>query len=241
MPLTWYEVLMRLASQPEGSMRMQDLARSVLLSKSGVTRVVDRMEEAGLLERRSCAADRRGTYATVTKAGRAAFRRAMPVHLTGISEHFGRHLSVEEARVLRRALARVLADEAVHLLGDPPIGGMPLWRRAQLDEVHGLARVHLHDEPDPVRHGHRVLRDALEAGVLDRTRQRRRSFHDVPPVGRGSCLRHVGRDVVAVVGREALPLDRQHAMSLQIAERAVVALDVEPVAGAFEGAPGLVP
>ena len=118
MPLTWYEVLMRLASQPEGSMRMQDLARSVLLSKSGVTRVVDRMEEAGLLERRSCAADRRGTYATVTKAGRAASRRAMPVHLTGISEHFGRHLSVEEARVLRRALTRVLeangaqADEA---------------------------------------------------------------------------------------------------------------------------------
>jgi len=118
MPLTWYEVLMRLASQPEGSMRMQDLARSVLLSKSGVTRVVDRMEEAGLLERRGCAVDRRGTYATVTKAGRAAFRRAMPVHLAGISEHFGRHLSDDETEVFRRALARILeangasADEA---------------------------------------------------------------------------------------------------------------------------------
>ncbi len=118
LPLTWYEVLLRLAREPEGAMRMQDLARSVLLSKSGVTRVVDRMEEAGLIERRQCSADRRGTYAAITAEGRAAFRRAMPLHLRGLQRHFGRLVSEDEARLLRDVLARIVrangerADEA---------------------------------------------------------------------------------------------------------------------------------
>jgi DNA-binding MarR family transcriptional regulator len=129
LPLTWYEVLLRLINEPGGAMRMQDLARSVLLSKSGVTRVVDRMEEAGLVERRTCTVDRRGTYATVTSAGRAAFRKAMPVHLTGIGVHFGRHLSDDDTRVLREALGRILrahnakAEEACTDGADASVAG----------------------------------------------------------------------------------------------------------------------
>jgi DNA-binding MarR family transcriptional regulator len=112
MPLTWYEVLLRLMGEPQGAMRMQDLARSVLLSKSGVTRVVDRMEAAGLVERQHCAADRRGTYAAITAAGRAAFRKALPVHLTAIRERFGAHLSDEEAVMLRQAFGRMVDANA---------------------------------------------------------------------------------------------------------------------------------
>ena len=58
LPLSWHEVLVHLAAAPDGKLRMQDLARSVLLSKSGVTRLVDRMEESGLVERTACASDR---------------------------------------------------------------------------------------------------------------------------------------------------------------------------------------
>jgi DNA-binding MarR family transcriptional regulator len=107
MPLSWYEVLLRLIAAPEGSLRMQELARAVFFSKSGVTRLIDRMEEAGLVERRHCPSDRRGTYASITDSGRSAFRRAVPVHLAGIREHFGNHLSDEETAVLRDVLSRV--------------------------------------------------------------------------------------------------------------------------------------
>ncbi len=108
LPLSWYEVLLHLSRAPEGAMRMQDLSEAVLLSKSGVTRLIDRMEEARLVSRRSCAADRRGTYATITEAGAEAFRLATPIHLKGIQEHFGRHLSVDESRQLRTLLRKIL-------------------------------------------------------------------------------------------------------------------------------------
>jgi len=108
LPLSWYEVLLHLSRAPEGAMRMQDLSEAVLLSKSGMTRLIDRMEEAKLVSRRSCAADRRGTYATITEAGAEAFRLATPIHLRGIQEHFGRHLSAEESRQLRMLLRKVL-------------------------------------------------------------------------------------------------------------------------------------
>ncbi|MDP9301101.1 MAG: MarR family transcriptional regulator, partial [Actinomycetota bacterium] len=65
MPLSWYEVLIGLSQEPEGRRRMQDLASFALLSKSGLSRLVDRMEEAGLVRRESCPADRRGTFAVL--------------------------------------------------------------------------------------------------------------------------------------------------------------------------------
>lgn len=108
LPLGWFEVLMFLANAPEGKMRMQDLAGSVLLSKSGVTRLVDRIEEAGLVERAACEDDRRVTYAAITPVGRRTLREAAPVHLRGVDSHFGRHLTATELRTLRAILRKVL-------------------------------------------------------------------------------------------------------------------------------------
>jgi DNA-binding MarR family transcriptional regulator len=109
LPLTWYEVLFRLADAPDGRMRMTDLARSLLLSKSGVTRLVDRMESAGLVERGVCASDRRGSFAVITTQGRALYRKAAPIHLRGIDRLFLDHLSRAEKGALVSALGKVLA------------------------------------------------------------------------------------------------------------------------------------
>src|SRR5712691_5660891 len=89
----WYEVLLHLNRSPEGRMRMQDLADLALQSRSGLTRVVDRMEAAGLVSREVCPSDRRGILAVITPEGRRSFRRAALLHVRGIERHFGRHLS----------------------------------------------------------------------------------------------------------------------------------------------------
>ncbi|CAN5659151.1 MarR family transcriptional regulator [soil metagenome] len=112
LPLTWFDVLVHLADAPEGRMRMNQLSESVLLSKSGVTRLVDRMEKAGLITRAPCAADRRVVYATLTPKGRAAFRRAAPAAFRGVREHFSSHLTAAEERALTAALERMLAAHA---------------------------------------------------------------------------------------------------------------------------------
>jgi DNA-binding MarR family transcriptional regulator len=109
LPLSRYDVLLNLAEAPGGRLRMQELSASVLLSKSGLSRLVDRMVEAGLVRRERCQDDRRGWFAVLTDRGRSALRRAAPVHLRGIQEHFVRHLEPEEVQVLGTALARVVA------------------------------------------------------------------------------------------------------------------------------------
>jgi DNA-binding MarR family transcriptional regulator len=111
LPLTWYDVLVQLASAPEGRLRMRDLARAVLLSRSGLTRLVDRMEASGMVCREAHPSDGRGAFAVLTPAGRAALRRAAPVHLRGIDAHFARHLSDADAAALRDALSRVVDAE----------------------------------------------------------------------------------------------------------------------------------
>jgi DNA-binding MarR family transcriptional regulator len=109
LPLSRYDVLLNLAHAPDGRLRMQELSESVLLSKSGLSRLVDRMVEAGLVRRERCQFDRRGWYAVLTEQGRSALRRAAPIHLRGIQEHFARHLDPEEVRVITAALGRVVA------------------------------------------------------------------------------------------------------------------------------------
>jgi DNA-binding MarR family transcriptional regulator len=109
LPLSRYDVLLNLAEAPEGRLRMQELSASVLLSKSGLSRLVDRMVEAGLVRRERCLDDRRGWFAVLTDQGRGALRRAAPIHLRGIHEHFTRHLEPEEVKVLTTALSRVVA------------------------------------------------------------------------------------------------------------------------------------
>ena len=109
LPLSKFEVLLKLAEAPDGRMRMLELAQSVLLSKSGLSRLVDRMEEAELVRRERCPSDRRGAYAVLTDEGRRVLRRAAPVHLRGIQEHFASHVADDEVRVLTDVLGRVTA------------------------------------------------------------------------------------------------------------------------------------
>jgi DNA-binding MarR family transcriptional regulator len=106
LPLTFYDVLIQL-SIAGGRLRMSDLADAVVLSRSGVTRLVDRMVRAGLVRREACPEDRRSLYAALTPEGTRALKRARPFHLRGVAEHFGRHLSDEEAKTIAAALGRM--------------------------------------------------------------------------------------------------------------------------------------
>jgi len=120
LPLNRYDVLLNLAEAPEGRLRMQELSASVLLSKSGLSRLVDRMVEAGLVRRERCEDDRRGWFAVLTDQGRSALRRAAPIHLRGIHEHFTRHLDPEEVKALTTALTKVVdAARATAVLTGP--------------------------------------------------------------------------------------------------------------------------
>jgi DNA-binding MarR family transcriptional regulator len=110
LPLPWYEVLLWLGQAPDGRLRMGELADSLLLTPSGVTRLVDRMETEGLVLRQQCPSDRRGWNAVITPAGRARLRAAAPVHLRGVERHFGRHISDDEADLIANVLGRVLND-----------------------------------------------------------------------------------------------------------------------------------
>jgi DNA-binding MarR family transcriptional regulator len=100
LPLSSYEVLLFLADSPDGRMRMSELADRALLSRSGLTRLVDRMERDGLLRRRRCEHDQRGWFAEITGEGRELFARARRTHLDGVRERFLDHLSGEEQRTL---------------------------------------------------------------------------------------------------------------------------------------------
>jgi DNA-binding MarR family transcriptional regulator len=88
---------------------MHELARAVVLSRSGLTRLVDRLEKAGLLRREPDPADRRGSFAVLTDEGAAMRERMWPIYAQGIAEHFGDALDDEEAKTLTRALERVIA------------------------------------------------------------------------------------------------------------------------------------
>lgn len=105
-PLTFFDVLAQL-SFAGGRLRMSELADAVVISRSGVTRLVDRMARAGLVRREACPEDRRSMYATLTAKGKRALAQARPVHLRGVARHFGRHLSDEEAKTIAAALGRM--------------------------------------------------------------------------------------------------------------------------------------
>jgi len=98
--LSSYEVLLFLADSDTGRMRMSELARSVLLSRSGLTRLVDRLAQEGLIRREECPDDARGTFAVITPAGRELFERARPTHLAGVRELFLSRFSQAEQRRL---------------------------------------------------------------------------------------------------------------------------------------------
>jgi DNA-binding MarR family transcriptional regulator len=110
LPLSWYDVLVQL-QEAGGKLRMQQLAARLLVNKSSLTRVCDRMEELGLVERRSASDDLRGVVAVLTRDGRETLRRAAPVHLRGVYRHFSRHLSEADVATLHRILGKLPSPE----------------------------------------------------------------------------------------------------------------------------------
>lgn len=112
LPLAWYDVLIQLADAPDGRLRMQDLAAAIVLSKSGLTRLVDRLERSGLVDRATCPSDRRGTFAQLTPAGRRALDAARPVHLAGVARHFAAHLEPADMAALGAAVSALRGAHA---------------------------------------------------------------------------------------------------------------------------------
>lgn len=106
-PLPWYEVLATVAEAPEERMRMGDLAEALVITRGGLTKLVDRLVKAGLLERTFCETDRRVSYATLLPAGRQLLEEMRPVIVAELKVVFAAKLSVAEADTLRETLERV--------------------------------------------------------------------------------------------------------------------------------------
>lgn len=107
--MEWYDVLFTLKEAPNQQLRLSELADRVLLSRSNLTRLVDRLEKAGLLYRQSCPTDRRGTYAVLTEAGLEMQQRMWIVYSVAIAEYFANPVTEAEALMLQQVFNRLLA------------------------------------------------------------------------------------------------------------------------------------
>ena len=110
LPLSSYEVLIYLAGAPGGRLRMGELAASMLVSRSGLTRLVDRLERDGLVTRERCEDDARGFFAVITDAGRRLLAAARPTHLDGVRRHFLNRLTKADLRALAAAWERLASS-----------------------------------------------------------------------------------------------------------------------------------
>ncbi len=102
--LAQYDVLVQLVNAPDRRLRMTELSERARLSRSGLTRLVDRMTRAGLLRREHCPSDRRGTFAVLTTSGAGCLREATPTHLRGIRAYFAGRLAPTQLSAVARAL-----------------------------------------------------------------------------------------------------------------------------------------
>jgi DNA-binding MarR family transcriptional regulator len=114
LPLGAYDVLLRLARAPGRSLRMTELAGKVMMSPSGLTRVVDRLVDEGLVQRDRFQGDARVTLARLTDRGRQLLRRAARTHLRGIREHFTGRLSQTQLRNVASALETITGPHEPH-------------------------------------------------------------------------------------------------------------------------------
>lgn len=103
-----YEILVNLSGEPSGELRMTELAARTLVSRSGLTRRLDRLVDAGLVERRSCSTDRRGVLAVLTDGGRARLEQAAPTHVDGVRRHFLSQLHGQDLHELAASLNAVV-------------------------------------------------------------------------------------------------------------------------------------
>jgi DNA-binding MarR family transcriptional regulator len=124
-PLGWYDVLLELQREKSGRLRQFELCERVLLSKYNLSRLLDRLEEAGFVKRRPCKEDRRGAIVAISASGRALQKKMWPVYRGAIEHYFAKHLSQEDAEYFGQLLARLITaarlvprpDSATHGLG----------------------------------------------------------------------------------------------------------------------------
>ena len=107
-PLAWYDVLWELEKAEGGKLRMHELAHAVVLSRSNLTRLIDRLGDAGLTTRERCADDRRGAFAAITAKGREMRKKMWPLYKEQIEQLFVTHLSVKDAETLNALLGTIL-------------------------------------------------------------------------------------------------------------------------------------
>jgi MarR family transcriptional regulator, 2-MHQ and catechol-resistance regulon repressor len=107
-PLVWFDVLVHIGGAPEGRLTMSGLSSDVALTTGGVTRLVDRMVDAGLVARQNCPSDRRSVHVVLTDAGQATLGRAIVAHMEGIDRHLIAPLDDSERAALRAALTKLV-------------------------------------------------------------------------------------------------------------------------------------
>ena len=212
---------LRRFSRPRRPARDRSSRRRALLRSHEVDRVADvsrRVSHAsGARTETRSASFRPAPHASSPSRAPTAAARARP------------RVIDELHRAGDRVVTGHVGDQPVHQLADAPVRRMSLRRRAQLDDVHRLARVHLHLETDAIRHHDRVRRGVAEArGHADRAAPP--SVHHLAPVVVRRRPHDRLRLGIAMERRQRLPLEREQAMTLQIAKRAVVGEDVETIA-----------
>jgi DNA-binding MarR family transcriptional regulator len=107
LPLSWYDVLQEVAAAPEGRIRMGELADRVMLTRAGLSGLVDRLERAGLVERRPCEGDARGTYAVTTRSGREQLERAARTHRDAVRRRYTDRFDDAELELFGRMWERI--------------------------------------------------------------------------------------------------------------------------------------
>jgi DNA-binding MarR family transcriptional regulator len=112
LPLTWLDVMNRLNEHPERRLRIHELADVSLFTRSGLTRLIDRIEDAGYVRREHSTTDRRGVYVTLTDAGGDKLESLWPDFTTSIQEYFGRHLSRADVKAITAATTKILRADS---------------------------------------------------------------------------------------------------------------------------------
>ncbi len=110
MPLAWFEVLLQLRREPEGRLKMSQIAEAIVHSTGGTTRLIDRLEEAGLVERQLCPSDRRAIHVAITARGNLKLDDALQVHVNYLEEHVSSRLDCDERKSLTVLLTKLNAS-----------------------------------------------------------------------------------------------------------------------------------
>ena len=111
-PLAWYDVLLELKCAPDGQMRLNEIGARMLLQKSNLTRLIDRLENEGLINREVCDADKRGAYAVITAKGRALQKRIWVIYARSLRTHFASKIAQQDADVLLKVLRKLAKSQA---------------------------------------------------------------------------------------------------------------------------------